>query len=482
MATSLLFIYIGAHRVQVAWAAHATAKADLLFDEVFVPNVTAGEGQGLISALHGLLAACAAQPGLTKGFEAYVLLSDYWVPSASVPWDVQQLHSTSAAATSASDHIREAGHDLSAADVLRIDDAPYRQPRLAVAYPAMWLEHLNELISTAQGSLSSVITLAALAWSCEDASVSGAQDNDQVLAIVEPSLEKDFSNVILARGQRNTNSPEEVFTRPLPCLVAASESTVDAGVRTLLSRLGWSPIVGSEVQTVQSFTLMHMEANTGDQKLPAVLAWWTSTSLRQHVLSVHSLDAVARCARPSMVRRVVLAAMVCLIAWQGWSLWQTENRIQQEASVLVAVGQPASQGRTGMASPQDLRRISAVNAAVAQLNVPLPRLLHALEAPRDIRVALLGVEVSAPRATPTLARGQASIPASVQPTLKVHVESPSSVDMTHYVAFLSGRQPFVHAHLVRHEVVGAGAGQTNQQLTGSDAGAYRFTVEVTWKD
>jgi hypothetical protein len=64
-----------------------------------------------------------------------------------------------------------------------------------------------------------------------------------------------------------------------------------------------------------------------------------------------------------------------------------------------------------------------------------------------------------------------------RPTLKVHAEAPASTDMTRYVAFLSDRKPLNHAYLVRHEVPDSAAAQA-----GSPRAAYRFTVEVAWKD
>ena len=105
------------------------------------------------------------------------------------------------------------------------------------------------------------------------------------------------------------------------------------------------------------------------------------------------------------------------------------------------------------------RRTAAINAAVAELNVPLPQLMRALQAPKDIRVALLGLELG------TAAEGGRHV-------LKVGAEAPTSTDMTQYVAYLDERKPFSRAYLTRHEVPDAASGPAS----------FRFVVEVEWKE
>jgi len=113
---------------------------------------------------------------------------------------------------------------------------------------------------------------------------------------------------------------------------------------------------------------------------------------------------------------------------------------------------------------------------VSELNIPVPRVLRALQPPRDIRVGLLGLELVAGRERGAEPAGAVDVRIS-RPTLKVHAEALTSTDMTRYVAFLSDRKLLNHAYLVRHEVPESAAGQS-----GSPRATYRFTVEVVWKD
>jgi hypothetical protein len=112
---------------------------------------------------------------------------------------------------------------------------------------------------------------------------------------------------------------------------------------------------------------------------------------------------------------------------------------------------------------EELGRVRAVNAAIREINLPIGAVLRALQPPRDIRVALLGIAVEPTSADLGSADAQRA-------TLKISAESASGTEMTRYVGYLAGRPPLERAYLVSH-VVEAGS-----------AYPYRFTVEVAWRE
>lgn len=69
-----------------------------------------------------------------------VLISEAWLPTISVPWNPAACMTAATARTYAQVQLRAAGFEFSSADEIRLDDAPYGQPRMVVAYPSVLLE------------------------------------------------------------------------------------------------------------------------------------------------------------------------------------------------------------------------------------------------------------------------------------------------------------------------------------------------------
>jgi hypothetical protein len=101
-----------------------------------------------------------------------------------------------------------------------------------------------------------------------------------------------------------------------------------------------------------------------------------------------------------------------------------------------------------------------VNAAVRELNLPISALLAALQPPADLRVAVLGVDVTSGAQA---AAGTSSV--------KISAQARAGADMARYVAYVAQRRPFDSAYLVRHEIAGDAPDRP-----------YRFTVEAAWKE
>lgn len=147
----------------------------------------------------------------------------------------------------------------------------------------------------------------------------------------------------------------------------------------------------------------------------------------------------------------------------GWAALQTEAAVQAAGAAPAEVAPPRAVATTA-AERAELR---AVNAAVQQLNLPLPQLLRVLQPPRDIAVRLHALDL-APRG-PEAGAGPA-VDSSARALVKLSAEAPRSRDMTRYVDFLAGRPGMGAVQLVRHEVDASAAG----------GDVYRFELELEW--
>lgn len=152
------------------------------------------------------------------------------------------------------------------------------------------------------------------------------------------------------------------------------------------------------------------------------------------------------------------------------------------------------------------QQTKVVAEAVRQLNLPVPRLLKTLQAPADMHVALLGLDlngqpaqdaaddasspnsanaarhagVAAPANPLNSANSQSSAsPASPANTavaagpagsLKIAAEAETAQDMLNYLAFLNQQQMFRSVYLVKHEMA-----------AGDAAHPYRFQLEAQWR-
>ncbi|SFU89563.1 hypothetical protein [Pseudoduganella namucuonensis] len=106
----------------------------------------------------------------------------------------------------------------------------------------------------------------------------------------------------------------------------------------------------------------------------------------------------------------------------------------------------------------------AVAEAVRQLNLPVPRLLKTLQAPADMRVALLGLDLNG---QPPQDAAATTGPAG---SLKIAAEAETARDMLNYLAFLNQQRMFSSVYLVKHEVA-----------AGDAAHPYRFQLEAQWR-
>ncbi|MES2128101.1 MAG: hypothetical protein V4463_12575 [Pseudomonadota bacterium] len=130
-------------------------------------------------------------------------------------------------------------------------------------------------------------------------------------------------------------------------------------------------------------------------------------------------------------------------------------RIAARLETDLAQAQPRRAERPTLSVTQQRdqeQQIKSINDAVRQLNLPVTRLIKTVQAPRDIRVALLGMDLAAG-------------------TLKISAEGETARDMINYVAYLGEQSLFTSVYLVKHEA----------NLASPDH-PYRFQLEAQWRD
>lgn len=193
-----------------------------------------------------------------------------------------------------------------------------------------------------------------------------------------------------------------------------------------------------------------------------------------------------------------LAALIpSTVRWlqQAEAIERLETQIAQVQPRRVP--QPAL---TAIQQREQEQQVKIIADAVRQLNLPVARLLKTLQAPGDMHVALLGLDLNGqsvqeaggtspgaamPGAGPQGAASNAppaggadgtgsagTMAAAYAPSgsLKIAAEAETAQDMLNYLAFLGQQQMFRSVYLVKHETAGGAAGQ-----------AYRFQLEAQWR-
>ncbi len=162
-----------------------------------------------------------------------------------------------------------------------------------------------------------------------------------------------------------------------------------------------------------------------------------------------SLNFVAAAARPAPWALLVLACLAALAVASGTS-WALQQRAVAQLEQSIAHAQPrvaAVAPMSAAARQQHEQQVKIVGEAVRQLNVPVTRLVKMVQAPADIHVSLLALDLNLG-------------------TLKIGGEAEAGQDMMNYVAFLSEQPLFSSVYLVKHEQAGS---------------AYRFQLEAQWR-
>lgn len=189
---------------------------------------------------------------------------------------------------------------------------------------------------------------------------------------------------------------------------------------------------------------------------------------------------------------LALGVIALLPAGAHWLRIYSDVQALQARIAAVQPRRPAPVSLPPAMQREQEQQVNVVAEAVRQLNLPVPRLLKTLQAPADMHVALLGLDLNGQPAqdNSAAATGPAAPTGTVSPSaiasapsaaarqapggpagsLKIAAEAETARDMLNYVAFL-GQQPlFRSVYLVKHELAGGG-----------EARPVRFQLEAQWR-
>jgi len=431
-----LVIAIGALRVE--WGLQADGR--WLGDSLSALSVAPLGSEATLSAACAALERVQSDPAPRR---IHAVVADKWLALASLPWS-GALRQPAAAEAFARGQLMQAGHEVQAGDLLRLDDAGFAQPRLAVAYPAPLMDALQALAARCGAGLASVLPMSAAAWAVAPhaAGVLAVLDQGQVL------LAQGAGRLVEVTRREGGVAELQALWQRMQLRDPRLAGQVGPGG---LPVLDLAPTPESPAQAIPGLEPVELPQPVRSMSRALQLAG-LATARRL------ALDAVAaETAAPRW--RWALAAAVLLAAGglsaQAWQAWQRSQGLAQqlaEARERSLPPPPAPLARSEQV------RVPAVNAAIRELNLPVAALLQALQPPRDIRIAVLGVDVvgAAPGANTAL---------------KISGEALTGAEMARYVAFVASRKPFTGAYLTRHEIDES-----------TPERPFRFTVEATWND
>ena len=433
-----LLVYIGTRHVEWQCTGHAAMSLPLPSQHGDLPDI---------------LLQITVPPGVTG---MRVVLADHRVAAASVPWR-SQMGNAGTAAGFAREQLQADGHVLDERDTIRLDNAPYGMPRLAIAYPQPLLQALQECALRLGLRLRSVLPLSVLVWPAMRRRAARHVSAAQALVIIDGDM------VLVAHG----DNPDSASLLTLNVRMAEEGASAHVLMQDCWRRLCLRQPQWNAVQQVAVLQIHHADASPATLTVPFVGIDLGLARTADHLsvtqlmarygLRPHALDAIADGAGVGRRLWLGLPGMAAvLFLWLALSAAADVNVLRTQLRELRNA--PAVQtSQRSVWKARDVPRIVAVNTAIRQLNMPLATLLQALTPPPDIRVTITSAETAG------------SIDGTRGQLLKVAASADSSVDMTRYVAYLDERKPLLRAYLTQHERDPGGE-------------AWRFSLEVAWRD
>ncbi len=398
-----------------------------------------------------------------------VLVADVWLGQVCLPWN-PALRRKHGAETYVREQFAAAGYGLSHDDVIRLDDAPYGREHLAVAYPRWLLSVIDRFAISVNGSIVSLLPFSIAAWALRP------KERGKKLAAVGLACEG-MSLITYGAGRQSdvvvrANAVSAPGSSEADSTSASGWSGVSALWRRMQLRdpqllcLERLPVVsltscqGIEQTLGDSLFAMDLSEQQIDSAPSAALRLLhSSTALRSPLDAKPSRQSLSPVGWGATALGSFFVALLISNSWQAAQLKHSlvqQNRANSVESVTIVSDRSWSR--------EEIARIDAVNSAVRQLNVPVADLMRALQPPRDIRVALLSVEILADDA-----RNERDADDNSS-AVKIVGEARTGSDMANYLGFVGDRKPFSRAYLKHHEVVES-----------APEHPYRFTLEASWQ-
>lgn len=460
----VLYIAIGLNRVECGvkvgqtWLLETLRSFDISIGGDRAENLTcAAEALRALQMEAGNLGGIPAQSGTTRALRIdtiQVLLADPWVAMSTIAWH-RDLNSRETAERFARAQMAQMGLDVAVQDTVKIDEAPFAQPRLAVAYPYVLQAELGMLADKLRARISCVLPMSLAAWKCVNPGSFAGETSDGVLGIVDEGW------TALVVGRRHVAS---VVYRSFPSRESAGEVFLSDQWQRAKLRAAylegryklpvWSSGAGTQMSGEASAELQVVFSATAGDAVPGRLQLVADADCREAVNAMPlSLSGPAWAWG-------ALTLVLLLVGLLAGDIWRTNKKISSTRAALVTLAAPAPPPRVVL-SREESARVQSVNAAVNSLNLPVMLLLRALRPPQDIPVTILSVDLT----------GAATSQSRDMPLVRVTGEAKSGAEMARYTAFAGEQKPFVAAQLVRHEVIEA-----------LPTPVYRFTLEALWRE
>lgn len=350
-------------------------------------------------------------------WDLHVLISDRWLSVAEVLWGPALEKDAGRAEAHVRQRLVDAGFSADEAALIRLDDSAFGQPRLAIAYPADLISALRAFAQRHGARLRSALPLSVAAWH--------ANARPDAVAVV------DAGSVLVATAAKRRL--HQVVVRP----EGGSWQAQWARMQMRDPRL----------EAMAPPAVVDLGPRDAEPLSPAL-------GLARAVRKARSpLDVVMQ--RSSAVGAWLAAAGVAAVAAAlSLQLWQVRGEVvAADAAWRASHRAPAVMADTAPWTRQERARVQSVNVAIRELNLPIGALLAALQPPRDLRIAVLSVDVSGAS------------------TARITAETRTAAEMAQYAAFVASRQPFTGAYVIHHEIDAA-----------SPERPYRFALEASWRE
>jgi hypothetical protein len=442
-ARAALVLLVGAR--QVEWAVLERGAKPCWREGSAATYAIAAGGEPL-AALCGALQALPAPSGVQ---ELRVLVADSWLAAVTLPWS-DAMRDGRAASSQARARLAAAGFAAETADIIRIDDAPFGVPRLALAYPAALMAALEQLAARSGARLASVLPLAAAGWEAARRQPGAAQlavlalAGAGMLAIARAGDQR--LQELTVRVDAGSGVPQHELQQLWQRQCLRDPQLAALGRPALLDLSGAPPLAGAWADAIA------LPAPQGDAG-PALALACASGARRS---GLDAIQAGRPLTRPQWAALGGALVLACAALGHGLNAGASAQALQAslEAPRPVRAAPPVPAW-----SAAETARVGAVNVAIRELNLPFDALLRALAPAPDLQVAVLSVT--------TTAGSSAAAGSSV----KIVAEARTRADMARYAAFVGERKPFTGAYLVEHEL-----DETSPERP------YRFTLEAMWKD
>jgi hypothetical protein len=409
-----------------------------------------GAGQEALDVPLGRLKARLDASQLGQASVLRVAVAESRLAGTLLPW-AQGVWRMSQAREAWRAGLQAAGWAVHADDSVVAQDAPHGQPRWVAAWDAATLTALEGFAEACGWRLASVRPMGAV---LRAALPPPASDDPRLLAVLDDAC------VILYLVGRHTL---DVLVRPRPQPMHGTDNLATAVqaqlCRQQLRRADWA-----QAQAVSWVNAAQATADLGPG-WKAVLASHPSLDGFMGLMGRSAgwrhdpMDAVSVSGPAWGAVRAVLALTLLAAATLGvHGLW-----VRQPAAPVASTAPSQTTVASALtpssgAAASDRREVQAGNNAIALLNLPVSRVLDALQPPRDLPVALLSLDLAA---------------AAQGASLRVVGEATQPADMFHYVDHLQLHAPLNAARLVQHE--------RRPSSEGATPALHRFTVEATWQ-